>query len=46
MLTSDFLSSISPGWMVLFLDSNWTVFTFRSWLDLLDVVLAFVIFIL
>ena len=30
-LTSDFLWSISPGWVVMFLDSNRTVFTFSSW---------------
>ena len=38
-MTSDFLSSISPGWVVVFLDSHRTVFTFLSWLfeHLLDV---------
>ena len=45
-ITSDFLSSISPGWVVMFLDSHRTVFTFLSWLDLLGVVLAFWISIL
>ena len=40
-MTADFLSSISPGSVVMFLDSHRTVFTFRSWLDLLGVVLAF-----
>ena len=46
VMTSDFLSSISPGWVVMFLDSNRLVFTFLIWLDLLCVVLAFRIFIL
>ena len=46
LITLDFLSSIPPGWVVMFLDSNHTVFTFRSWLDLLGVVLAFWISIL
>ena len=45
-MTSDFLLLISHGWVVTFLDSHRTVFTFRSWLDLLDVVLAFWISIL
>ena len=45
-ITSEFLSSISPGWVVMFLDSHHTVFTFLSWLDLLGVVLAFWISIL
>ena len=45
-MTSDFLSSISPGWVVIFLDSNRTVFTFLSLLDMLGVALAFWIFIL
>ena len=36
-----FLSLISHGWVVTFQDSHRRVFTFRSWLDLLDVVLAF-----
>ena len=31
---------ISPGWVVMSLESNRTVFTCPSWLDLLDVVLA------
>ena len=39
-MTSDFLSSISPGWVVMFLDSNLMV-SFLSWLDLLGVALAF-----
>ena len=34
---------ISHGWVVTFQDSHRTVFTFRSWLDLLGVVLAFFI---
>ena len=45
-MTSDFLLLISHGWAVTFQDSHPTVFTFRSWLDLLDVVLAFWISIL
>ena len=45
-MTSDFLLLISHGWVVTFQDSHRTVFTFRSWLDLLDVVLAFWISIL
>ena len=45
-MTSDFLFLISHGWVVTFPDSHRTVFTFRSWLDLLDVVLAFCISIL
>ena len=45
-MTSDFLSLISLGWVVTFQDSHRTVFTFRSWLDLLGVVLAFWIAIL
>ena len=40
-MTSDFLSSISPGWVVMFLDSHRMVFTFLSWLDLIGVALAF-----
>ena len=40
-MTSDFLLLISHGWVVTFQDSHPMVFTFRSWLDLLDVVLAF-----
>ena len=40
-MTSDFLSSISPGWVVMFIDSRSMVFTFLSWLDLLGVALAF-----
>ena len=35
-----------PGWVVMFLDSHRTVFTFLSWLDLLGVALAFWISIL
>ena len=42
-MTSDFLSL---GWVVTFLDSRRVVFTFRSWFDLLSVVLAFQISIL
>ena len=45
-MTSDFLSWISLGWVVTFPDSHRTVFTFRSWLDMLGVVLAFWIVIL
>ena len=45
-MTSDFLSSISPGWVVMFQDSHHTVFTFLSWFDLLGVVQAFCISIL
>ena len=40
------LSSMPPGWMIMFLDSHRTVFTFYSWLHLLGVVLAFWISIL
>ena len=40
-MTSDFLSSISPGWVLMFLESHLMVFTFLSWLDLLGVALAF-----
>ena len=40
------LSSISPGWAVMFLDSHRTMLTFLSWLDLLGAVLAFWICIL
>ena len=43
---SDFLKWISHGWVVTFQDSHRTVFTFRSLLDLLGVVLAFWISIL
>ena len=32
--TSDFLSSISPGWVVIFLVSYRPMFTILSWLDL------------
>ena len=39
-------AELSHGWVVTFQDSHPTVFTFRSWLDLLDVVLAFWISIL
>ena len=45
-MTSDFLSSISPGWVVMFLDYHHTILSFRRWLDLLGVVLAFFISIL
>ena len=45
-MTSDFLSLISHGWVGTFQDSHRTVFTFRSWLDLLGVVLALWISIL
>ena len=43
VMTSDFLSSIPPGLVVMFLDSHRMVFTFLSWLDLLGVALAFLI---
>ena len=36
-----FLLLISHGWVVTFPDSHRMVFTFRSWLDLLDAALAF-----
>ena len=39
--TSDSLSSISPGWVVMFLNSHHMVFTSLSWLDLLGVAIAF-----
>ena len=45
-MTSDFLSSIYDGWVMMFLDSHRMVFTFLSWLDLLGVALAFRISIL
>ena len=45
-MTLDFLLLISHGWVVTSLDSHRMVFTFLSWLDLLDVVLAFWISIL
>ena len=45
-MTSDFLSSISPGWVVVLLYSYRMVFTFLSWLNLLDVATAFRISIL
>ena len=45
-MTSDFLLLISHGWVVTFPESHHTVFTFRNWLDLLDVVQAFWISIL
>ena len=45
-MTSDFPLLISHGYVVTFPDSHQTVFTFCSWLDLLDVVLAFWISIL
>ena len=45
-MTLDFLLLISYGWVVTFKDSHRTVFIFRSWLDLLHVVLAFLISIL
>ena len=41
-MTSDSLSSISPCWVVMPLDSHRTMFTFLSWLDLLGVVLVFI----
>ena len=45
-MTSDFLLSITPGWVLMFLDSHRMVFTFLSWLDLLGVAQAFRISIL
>ena len=45
-MTTDFLLLISHGWVMTFPDYHRTVFTFRSWLDLLDVVLEFWISIL
>ena len=45
-MTSDFLLLISHGWVVTSPDSHHTVYVFCSWLDLLDVVQAFWIFIL
>ena len=45
-MKSDFLPSISPGWVVMFLDVHRTVFTFLSWLDLLGIALVFWISIL
>ena len=33
----DFLSLISLGWVVMFLDSHCTVVNLRTWIDLLDV---------
>ena len=44
-MTSDFLS-ISPGWVVMSLDSHRTGLTFRGWLHLLGFELAFSISIL
>ena len=40
-MTSDFLSLIFPGRMVMFLDSRHMAFTFLSWLHLLGAALAF-----
>ena len=45
-MTLYFLLLISPSWVVMFLDSHHTVFTFRNKFDFLDVVLAFLISIL
>ena len=45
-MTLNFLLLISHGWVMTFPDSNNTVFTFRSWLGFLDVILAFRISIL
>ena len=45
-MTLDFLSSISPGWVLMFLDSHRTVFTFLSWFDLPGVSLSSLISIL
>ena len=43
---TEILSSISLGWVVMFVDFHGMVFTFVSWLDLLGVALAFRISIL
>ena len=40
-MTSDFISSISPGWVGMFLESHRMVFTFLNWLDLLGIAQAF-----
>ena len=45
-MTLDFLSSISLGWVVMFLDSYYMVFTSFSWLGMLGVAQAFPISIL
>ena len=45
-MTLHFHSLISPGWVMMSLDSRRTVFIFCSWFDLLDVVLTSLIFIL
>ena len=45
-MTLHFHSLISPGWVVMFLDSRRMVFIFCSWFDLLYVVLTSLIFIL
>ena len=49
-MTLDVLSLIFPGFdlvlSTIVIESNRTVFIFRSWFDLLDVVLGFLIFIL
>ena len=44
--SSYFVFPIVNGWVVMFLDFHRTVLTFRSWLDLICVVLAFLISIL
>ena len=41
VMTSDFLSSIFPGWVVMFLDLNRTAFSFLGKIYLLGVALAF-----
>ena len=46
VLTVDFLSSISPGLLLMFLDSHRIVFAFLNWLDLLGFAQAFSISIL
>ena len=45
-ITIQYIDSISPRWVVMFLDYHRTVFKFLIWLDLLDVVLMFWISIL
>ena len=45
-LTSHFLSLISPGWVVMFLDTDRIVYTFCIWFDSLGIVPEFLISIL
>ena len=40
-MTSDYLSLIFPGWVVMLLDSHHTMFTFLSLLNALGVAIAF-----